>query len=386
MTLIYCLVCLSVLFACSLSTLESSSFAVQEAETADRNAAHLVLHLLHLFLRWPSFMQVEHTTLPRGTHRQRTHRHAHTVQHKLAINSQALISRRPMFILSPWTRRNLHSTRRDAARLELQLQQQVCCLSLFLNGRSSLLPKSFVLQKKKIQKKTSFCCFCVFLLLLLLLLIVFVFAFAFFWDAAELSFIDSSGTHINNKLRLSFFQRRRMGRRDNLPHDHNYLSVSCHHLLSFGLAQLSPQLLTQIDSRLVSYTLSPRVSCAPCVVSWVRLLAQQAERLSAVVSQLHLHFPVSLPLLLHLHFDYAPLYLSVCVSSLVWPNFVDAAFFLLFTFYFLSLLMTSRIFLIAGLLACFDFISSCYDIIFLRALVINLLSFERKVFFVSDLE
>lgn len=77
------------------------------------------------------------------------------------------------------------------------------------------------------QKKTSFCCFCVFLLLLLLLLIVFVFAFAFFWDAAELSFIDSSGTHINNKLRLSFFQRRRMGRRDNLPHDHRsiYRSV-----------------------------------------------------------------------------------------------------------------------------------------------------------------
>lgn len=51
MTLIYCLACLSVVFACSLSTLESSSFAVQEAETADRNAAHLVLHLLHLFLR-----------------------------------------------------------------------------------------------------------------------------------------------------------------------------------------------------------------------------------------------------------------------------------------------------------------------------------------------
>lgn len=179
---------------------------------------------------------------------------------------------------------------------------QVCCLS-----------HSF--SRKKMQKKTSFCCFCVLLLLLLLIVFVFVFAFAFFWDAAELSFIDSSGTHINNKLRLSFFQRRRMGRRDNLLRDHNYLSVSCHHLLSFGLAQVS--LLTQIDPRLVSYTLSPRVSCAPCVVSWVRLLAQQAERLSAVVSQLHLHFPVPLPLLLHLHFDYAPLYLSVCVSSLV---------------------------------------------------------------------
>lgn len=49
-------------------------------------------------------------------------------------------------------------------------------------------------------------------MLLLLLLLSFAFdcvcccwlLFLLFSDAAELSFIDSSGTHINNKLRLSF--------------------------------------------------------------------------------------------------------------------------------------------------------------------------------------
>lgn len=50
-------------------------------------------------------MQVEHTTLQEAhsqTHTDtHTRRQAHTVQHKLAINSQALISRRPTFILSP---------------------------------------------------------------------------------------------------------------------------------------------------------------------------------------------------------------------------------------------------------------------------------------------
>lgn len=61
---------------------------------------------------------------------------------------------------------------------------------------------------------------------------MFVVGFCFwFSDAAELSFIDSSGTHINNKLRLSFEEDEEEEATENLP-DHNYLSVSCHHLLN----------------------------------------------------------------------------------------------------------------------------------------------------------
>lgn len=168
------------------------------------------------------------------------------------------------------------------------------------------------------------------MLLLLLLLsfafdCVFVAGFCFcLSDAAELSFIDSSGTHINNKLRLSFEEEAA-----NLL-DHNYLSVSCHHLLN-SVSQLSP--LTQI-----AYSFTLCLLCTLCRFVASCCCPKQAERLSAVVS----HFiSTSISPFLHLplHFDYASLSLSLCLFISL-TQF--RSFFLLFTFYFL--LMASRIF------------------------------------------
>lgn len=160
------------------------------------------------------------------------------------------------------------------------------------------------------------------MLLLWLLLLSFAFDCVCCWvlflllsDAVELSFIDSSGTHINNKLRLSFPRRST----DNLL-DHNYLSVSCHHLLNFGLSALASN-----PNRILFHLVScvHLVSFRVCV-----LLPQQAERLSAVVS----HFINISPLLhLPLHFDYASLSLSLCLFISL-TQF--RSFFLLFYFLF----------------------------------------------------
>lgn len=145
-----------------LSTLESSFAALVKKKL--QTETHLIALHLPLVLALTQFCASRTHNLTRSTlTHTHTHRQVHTVQHKLAINSKALISRRPTFILSP--EQGEIFTRVDSTRLELRLQQ-VCCLSLFLNGRSSLLPKSFVLQRKKENK---------FMLLFLFLLLSFAF-------------------------------------------------------------------------------------------------------------------------------------------------------------------------------------------------------------------